>query len=91
MDRVHQTAAGARVLEIGCGTGSGLVALAERGAQVVGLDLDESSLEVARRRCSMHGVVADLHVANANCMAGCFARQIVRHNHLLCISRTHGA
>ena len=56
---------GARVLEIGCGTGSGLVALAERGAGVSGVDLDEGALQVARKRCDLHGVVAELHLANA--------------------------
>jgi 2-polyprenyl-3-methyl-5-hydroxy-6-metoxy-1,4-benzoquinol methylase len=55
----------ARVLEIGCGTGSSLVAMAERGAEVVGVDLDEGALQVARSRCSLHSVNAELHVANA--------------------------
>src|SRR5215213_2826979 len=64
---------GARVLEIGCGTGSGLVALAERGAQVIGVDVDEGALEVARKRCSLHGVVAELHAANATSVAEAFA------------------
>jgi SAM-dependent methyltransferase len=52
------------VLEIGCGTGSSLVALAERGAQIAGVDLDEGALEVARKRCALHGVVAELHASN---------------------------
>lgn len=63
---------GARVLEIGCGTGSGLVALAERGAEVIGLDLDEASVRVARKRCELHGVFAELHVANATSVAEMF-------------------
>ncbi len=63
---------GARVLEIGCGTGAALVALAERGAQVIGVDLDEGSLQVARKRCALHGIVAELHVANATRVAELF-------------------
>jgi len=63
---------GARVLEIGCGTGSGLVALAERGAAVIGMDLDEGAMEVARRRCALHGVSAELHVANVTGIAKLF-------------------
>jgi ubiquinone/menaquinone biosynthesis C-methylase UbiE len=63
---------GARVLEIGCGTGSGLVALAERGAQVIGVDLDEGALQVARKRCALHGVIAELHEANATSVGGLF-------------------
>ena len=57
---------GARVLEIGCGTGSSMVALAERGAQVVGVDINEGCLQVARKRCDLHGVQVELHAANAN-------------------------
>jgi S-adenosylmethionine-dependent methyltransferase len=56
----------ARVLEIGCGTGSSIVALAERGAQVVGVDLNEGCLQVARKRCDLHGLQVELHAANAN-------------------------
>jgi 2-polyprenyl-3-methyl-5-hydroxy-6-metoxy-1,4-benzoquinol methylase len=63
---------GARVLEIGCGTGSALVALAERGAQVTGVDSDEASLRVARRRCALHGVVAELHAADVTRVAELF-------------------
>lgn len=54
-----------RILEIGCGTGSSTVALAEQGAQVVAIDIDAPALEVARERCRAHGVVADIREANA--------------------------
>jgi len=63
---------GARVLEISCGTGSSVVALAERGADVVGVDLDEKSLQVARKRCALHGVNAELQVANVTEVAELF-------------------
>jgi len=56
---------GARVLEIGSGTGSSTVALAEQGAIVTGIDIDEPALEVARERCAAHGVSAHLEAANA--------------------------
>lgn len=39
---------GRRILDIGCGRGSLLQALAERGASVAGLDPDEAMLEVAQ-------------------------------------------
>jgi len=64
---------GARVLEIGCGTGSSLVALAERGAKIIGVDLDEGSLQVARKRCALHSVIAELHAVNATDVAEFFA------------------
>ena len=56
---------GARVLEIGCGTGCATVALAEQGSWVTALDLCERSLQVARRRCELHGVEASFVVGNA--------------------------
>lgn len=55
---------GISVLEIGCGTGSSTVALAERGAEVTAVDLDEPSLVVARERCRAHGVGATFVTAN---------------------------
>ena len=41
---------GCRVLDAGCGAGPASVALAERGAQVVAVDISPSLLDVARRR-----------------------------------------
>jgi demethylmenaquinone methyltransferase/2-methoxy-6-polyprenyl-1,4-benzoquinol methylase len=38
------------VLEIGCGTGHALVELANRGAQVVAIDISEGMINAARRR-----------------------------------------
>src|ERR1700693_2644782 len=43
---------GDRVLDVGCGTGALSLALAEHGAQVVGMDASQSYLEGARRRRS---------------------------------------
>jgi 2-polyprenyl-3-methyl-5-hydroxy-6-metoxy-1,4-benzoquinol methylase len=56
---------GMRVLEIGCGTGSSSVALAEQGAHVTAIDIDAPALEVARERCRTHGVSVDIREANA--------------------------
>jgi SAM-dependent methyltransferase len=41
--------AGARVLEIGCGTGQNTTPLAERGFEIVAVELGESMAELARR------------------------------------------
>src|SRR3954451_4923663 len=41
---------GARVLDVGCGTGRVATALAERGAKVWGVDASAAMLEVARAR-----------------------------------------
>jgi 2-polyprenyl-3-methyl-5-hydroxy-6-metoxy-1,4-benzoquinol methylase len=56
---------GARILEVGCGTGCATVALAEQGASVTGVDLCERSLRVARRRCELHGLAASFVLGNA--------------------------
>jgi 2-polyprenyl-3-methyl-5-hydroxy-6-metoxy-1,4-benzoquinol methylase len=56
---------GTRILEIGCGTASSTVALAEQGAEVVGVDLDQDALAVARDRCGVYGVKAEFHTMNA--------------------------
>jgi 2-polyprenyl-3-methyl-5-hydroxy-6-metoxy-1,4-benzoquinol methylase len=46
------------ILEIGCGTGSSTVALAEQGADITAVDIDKSSLTVARERCEIYGLDA---------------------------------
>jgi S-adenosylmethionine-dependent methyltransferase len=56
---------GLRVLEIGCGTGSSTVAMAEQGAEVTGVDMEEAPLKVARRFCEWRGVQARFLRANA--------------------------
>src|ERR671931_483236 len=42
--------AGARVLDLGCGSGVFLRAAADRGATVFGLDASEALIEIARTR-----------------------------------------
>ncbi|MFC7639742.1 class I SAM-dependent methyltransferase [Streptosporangium lutulentum] len=52
---------GARVLDAGCGTGRVAIRLAELGYDCVGVDLDESMLEVARRAApDLTWILADL-------------------------------
>jgi len=56
---------GLRILEMGCGTGSSTVALAEQGAVVVGIDVDQGAMRVAQDRCKVYGVDADFRLMNA--------------------------
>jgi magnesium-protoporphyrin O-methyltransferase len=42
---------GARVLDAGCGTGAMAVALAERGAEVVAIDISPALIDIAEKRC----------------------------------------
>jgi SAM-dependent methyltransferase len=53
--------AGARVLEIGCGTGQATVPLAERGLEVVCVELGEGLAAVARRRLAGFANVEVVH------------------------------
>lgn len=60
--RVVGDVAGLDVLELGCGAAQWSIALARRGARVVGLDLSERQLEHAQRLVSESGVdVALVH------------------------------
>ena len=47
--------AGPRVLMPGCGPGEHVVALAQRGFDVLGFDADEGAVEVARRKRTQPG------------------------------------
>ena len=53
-------ASGGPVLELGVGTGRIAVPVAAAGIQVVGVDLSEGMLEVARERAALAGVTLDL-------------------------------
>jgi S-adenosylmethionine-dependent methyltransferase len=64
---------GLRILEIGAGTGSSTVALAEQGARVIGIDIDEDALAVARDRLEVYGLEADLRNMNVTQAATAFA------------------
>jgi 2-polyprenyl-3-methyl-5-hydroxy-6-metoxy-1,4-benzoquinol methylase len=64
LDSIHPLK-GLRVLEIGCGTGSSTVALAEQGAEVTGIEMEEAALAVARKQCDLYGVQAHLIHGNA--------------------------
>lgn len=50
---------GAAVLELGCGGGQCTVALAERGADVTGIDLSAAQLAHARDLAAEHGVAVE--------------------------------
>ena len=67
--------AGATILEIGCGTGSSTVALAEQGANVTALDIDEPALAVARSRLRAFDLTAELVALEATRIESHFAGQ----------------
>ncbi len=56
---------GSRILEIGCGSGSSTVALAEQGAEVTAVDIVEKDLMVAKDRSKVYGLNVNFICANA--------------------------
>jgi len=67
-DLLADGAAG-RVLDVGCGTGSTMLALAERGADVAGIDPSAPMLDAARTRMARAGRTAQLIQADAEAHA----------------------
>jgi ubiquinone/menaquinone biosynthesis C-methylase UbiE len=49
-----------RILEVACGTGRFTVTLADRGADIVGMDISEAMLEQGRRKAAAAGVEGQL-------------------------------
>lgn len=58
--------AGAKILEVGCGTGCSSLTLAEQGARLTGIDVDAGALQVARDRLALANLRADFHSLNGN-------------------------
>lgn len=55
----------AKVLEVGCGTGTSTIALCEQGAEVVAVDLDEQGLDITRKRLEIYGLNASVKKLSA--------------------------
>jgi cyclopropane fatty-acyl-phospholipid synthase-like methyltransferase len=55
-----RVAPGGRVLDIGCGTGALTVRAAQKGAAVVGIDVNAQMLEIARQRVESAGLGAQV-------------------------------
>jgi SAM-dependent methyltransferase len=59
-----------RALDIGCGTGTNVVALAQAGWQVAGIDFAGRAIRIARAKVRKAGVTADLRVGDATKLKG---------------------
>jgi len=59
--RLIGSAAGKRVLELGCGAGSAAVELARQGAKVIAVDVDEERLARVRRDAEREEVKVEIH------------------------------
>jgi SAM-dependent methyltransferase len=60
---------GARVLDVGCGIGRHSLALASRGFNVTGVDMNPSYISICRQRAAALGVTADFRVADSRTMS----------------------
>jgi ubiquinone/menaquinone biosynthesis C-methylase UbiE len=69
-------------LDVGCGTGNYLAELAARGYAMIGLDLSEGMLRIAREKSTMsdfiHSPAEDIPLADAS-IAGAFSCLAVHH------------
>jgi len=66
---IYGGVAGLKVLEYGCGTGSHSLEMARRGATVVGIDISEVGLRMARERAAAEGLTgATYEVMDAEAM-----------------------
>lgn len=73
--------AGTSVLEVGCGDGKTLAALADRGVQVTAFDLSQSAVRLSKAQLR-RGLCADLLVADGRALpfrAGSFDAVILYH------------
>ncbi len=55
-----------KVADLGCGTGSLSVLLAESGAEVVGVDLSPAMVEQAKRKARVVGLAVEFRVGDAS-------------------------
>ena len=59
---------GKKLLEIGCGAGVDLVRFARAGAIVTGVDLSQTSIDLARQNIAQNGLQADLQIMNGEAL-----------------------
>jgi ubiquinone/menaquinone biosynthesis C-methylase UbiE len=59
---------GQRLLEVGCGVGIDLVRFARGGADVVGIDLAATSIDLAEKNFAQRGLPGEFHVMNGEAM-----------------------
>jgi len=59
-----------RVLDLGCGTGTNVITLAQHGWQVVGVDYVKRAVRTAERKASQAGVTAEFFVNDVTKLEG---------------------
>lgn len=53
--------AGMKILDVGCGTGNFSVKLAQRGCKVVGIDISDEMLDIARSKAKLKNLNIEFH------------------------------
>jgi SAM-dependent methyltransferase len=59
-----------RAIDLGCGTATNVITLAQRGWQVTGVDFAPRAIKLARRKVRRAGVQADLRVGDVTKLRG---------------------
>ncbi len=59
-----------RAIDLGCGTGTNVVTLAQKGWQVTGIDFAPRAIQLARRKLARSGLQATLAVGDATQLRG---------------------
>ena len=59
-----------RVLDLGCGTGTNVITLAQHGWQVVGVDYVKRAVRTAERKANQAGVTAEFFVNDVTKLEG---------------------
>ncbi len=59
-----------RAIDMGCGTGTNVITLAQHGWQVTGIDFAARAIQLAKRKVKQAGVTADLSVNDATKLSG---------------------
>jgi len=67
-DAIHgySTSKGLRVLDVGCGNGYVLFQYARHGAEVAGVDLTRTAIELSRKRFALGGLSGDFREVDGN-------------------------
>jgi len=67
-DQIHgySKSKGLRVLDVGCGNGYVLAQYAKFGAEVAGVDLTQTAIDLSRARFAMAGLNGDFRLTNGN-------------------------
>jgi ubiquinone/menaquinone biosynthesis C-methylase UbiE len=69
-DRLSTAAQGGRAIDIGCGTGTNVITLAQAGWQVTGVDFVPRAIRMARRKARKAGIEAELVVRDVTNLKG---------------------